>query len=128
MPRLITKGNTKFIRSLGDFQEQDFSDHERSIRGEVAGHLGSTDFKGRGFMRRMTVRIIFYGVVLLLSVSLFSGCTKKGKYDAILRGGTVIDGTGAPGVVEDLAIRGDRIAAIGRADGQAPLTIDASGL
>jgi N-acyl-D-amino-acid deacylase len=33
--------------------------------------------------------------------------------DVVIRGGTVIDGTGAPGRVADVAISGDRIAAIG---------------
>ncbi|MDX2121964.1 MAG: D-aminoacylase [Gemmatimonadota bacterium] len=35
------------------------------------------------------------------------------KYDVIIRGGTVYDGTGAPGVVADVGIRGDSIAAVG---------------
>jgi N-acyl-D-amino-acid deacylase len=50
------------------------------------------------------------------------------RYDVILRGGTLIDGTGKPGRVADLALRGDRIAAIDSIDGQALLTIDATGL
>ena len=36
-------------------------------------------------------------------------------YDLVIRGGTVFDGTGADGVVADVAIRGDRIVAIGPA-------------
>lgn len=36
------------------------------------------------------------------------------RYDLVLRGGQVIDGTGAPAVTADVAIAGDRIAAIGR--------------
>lgn len=34
-------------------------------------------------------------------------------YDVIIRGGTVYDGTGAPGVVADVGVRGDSIAAVG---------------
>jgi len=34
-------------------------------------------------------------------------------YDFILKGGTIVDGTGVPGVAMDLAIKGERIAAIG---------------
>jgi hypothetical protein len=49
-------------------------------------------------------------------------------YDVILRGGTVIDGTGKPGRVADIALRRDRIAAIGSISEQASLTIDATGL
>ena len=34
-------------------------------------------------------------------------------YDIVLRGGTIYDGRGGPGVVGDLAIDGDRVAALG---------------
>lgn len=37
----------------------------------------------------------------------------RGDWDLVLRGGTVFDGSGAPGRILDLAISGDRIAAIG---------------
>jgi len=76
----------------------------------------------------MKTRVIRSGGLLLLGLSLLSGCAKKEKYDVILRGGTVLDGTGTPGVVADLAIRGDRIAAIGKVGGEAPLTVDTSRL
>lgn len=47
-------------------------------------------------------------------------------HDIVIRGGTVIDGTGAPGRVADVAIDGDRIAEIG--DGlDGTLELDASG-
>ena len=34
------------------------------------------------------------------------------EFDVLLRGGTVVDGTGAPGVVRDVGIVGDRVTAI----------------
>ena len=34
--------------------------------------------------------------------------------DVVLRGGTVFDGSGQPGVVGDVAIKGDRIVAVGK--------------
>jgi N-acyl-D-amino-acid deacylase len=47
----------------------------------------------------------------------------------VIRGGTVYDGTGAPGRRADVAIRGDRIAGVGDFTGvQATTTIDATGL
>ena len=49
-------------------------------------------------------------------------------FDLLIRGGTIVDGTGAAGIPGDLAVRGDRIAAIGRDPGAARDTIDASGL
>jgi N-acyl-D-amino-acid deacylase len=49
--------------------------------------------------------------------------------DVIIRGGTVFDGTGAPGRIADVGLAGDRIAAIGDLSAaSAPTTIDATGL
>ena len=47
-------------------------------------------------------------------------------HDIVVRGGTVVDGTGAPGVVADVAIRDGRIAEIG-ANLTGERAIDASG-
>ncbi len=49
-------------------------------------------------------------------------------YDIVIRNGTLYDGTGAAPVVGDLAIRGDRIAAMGKFSGRGKREIDASGL
>jgi N-acyl-D-amino-acid deacylase len=51
------------------------------------------------------------------------------SYDVILRGGTVYDGTGTPGRLADVGIRGDRIAAVGDLkSAQAKTVLDAKGL
>ena len=58
-----------------------------------------------------------------------AGCGEAEKYDAIIRGGVVYDGTGAPGVVADVAIKGDRIAKIGGLEkSRADKIIDATGM
>jgi N-acyl-D-amino-acid deacylase len=50
-------------------------------------------------------------------------------YDVIIRNGKIIDGSGSPWVSGDVAIRGDRIVAIGRLEhATAKRVIDASGL
>ena len=52
------------------------------------------------------------------------------SYDIAITGGTVVDGTGAPGRIADVGIVGDRIAEIaepGRLGGAAARTIDAEG-
>ena len=38
-------------------------------------------------------------------------------YDIIIRGGTIVDGTGAPRFAADLALTNGKIAEIGRVDG-----------
>ncbi|MFO0810127.1 MAG: D-aminoacylase [Gemmataceae bacterium] len=49
--------------------------------------------------------------------------------DLILKGGTIYDGSGSPGVVGDLALKGDRIVAIGKfAVAGQPKVIDCGGL
>ena len=49
-------------------------------------------------------------------------------FDTILKGGTIIDGTGTEGFVADLAIKDGRIGAVGLFDGAAKETLDVSGL
>ena len=49
-------------------------------------------------------------------------------HDQVLRGATVIDGTGAPARRADVAIDGDRIAAVGTVDERGAEEIDAHGL
>ena len=48
--------------------------------------------------------------------------------EMIIRGGTIVDGTGAPAIRADLAIDGGRIVEIGRIGGNAGRVIDAGGL
>jgi len=47
-------------------------------------------------------------------------------HDLIIRGGTVVDGTGAPARKADIAIKGDRIVAVGTDVGQGKREIDAT--
>jgi N-acyl-D-aspartate/D-glutamate deacylase len=48
--------------------------------------------------------------------------------DCIIRGGTVIDGTGAAGIRADLGIKDGQIVTVGRVDEVATRTVDADGL
>ena len=71
-------------------------------------------------------RLLPFACALLAACSSGNG---TGEYDAIIRGGTVYDGRGGEAYVADLAISGDRIAAIGDlADVEGALEIDASGM
>src|SRR5712692_2274861 len=52
----------------------------------------------------------------------------EAKYDLIIRGGRIVDGTGNPWFYGDLAVNTDRIVAVGRVPGDAKRVIDANGL
>src|SRR5262245_36738069 len=49
-------------------------------------------------------------------------------YDLVIRGGTIVDGMGAPPIVADVAIDGSRIVAVGRIHESGRETIEAKGL
>ena len=48
-------------------------------------------------------------------------------HDLVIRGGTIVDGTGVPPVIGDVAIDGDAITAVGRIDSRGRKEIDAEG-
>lgn len=50
------------------------------------------------------------------------------RWDLVIRGARIFDGTGAAPFAGNLAVRGDRIAAVGEVDGAAAFEIDARGL
>ena len=67
-------------------------------------------------------------LALLLALPAALAAQGGPTYDVVIRGGRIVDGTGAPSYRADLAIRGGRIAGIGRFDGaQAARVIDATG-
>jgi len=69
-------------------------------------------------------------IFAVMMAGLLFGCSPSEpvEYDLVIRGGTVFDGSGAPGVAADVAINGDRIVAIGEVSGNAARTIDAGNL
>jgi N-acyl-D-amino-acid deacylase len=64
-----------------------------------------------------------------LAVALIVHRPAQRRFDVIVAGGTVYDGTGAPGRRADVAIRGDRIVSVGDVgDATADVIVDATGL
>jgi N-acyl-D-amino-acid deacylase len=64
-------------------------------------------------MRSAVALVSVCALVLLSAGACGVTASRQASFDAILRGGTVYDGTGAPGRRADVGIRGDRIAAVG---------------
>jgi N-acyl-D-amino-acid deacylase len=66
---------------------------------------------------------------LAFFLSSLIGCAAPPEYDVIIRNGMIYDGSGRPPVTGDVAIAGDRLAAIGDVGrATAPIDIDAEGL
>lgn len=77
-------------------------------------------------MRRVLSVILCWSVASLSSVR---AQEPAGRFDVLIRNGTVYDGTGARPVRADVAVRGDRVVAVGQFPGAAARTvIDADGL
>jgi N-acyl-D-amino-acid deacylase len=79
-------------------------------------------------MRRTHVALTLLAIV---GAAGLSGRTspQQPTFDALIRGGVVYDGTGSPGRRADVAVKGDRISAVGDFGGAtATTTIDATGL
>lgn len=76
-------------------------------------------------------------VPALTALALTAACDRESAdpaslapaYDTLIRGGTVYDGSGKPGVVQDVALAGDRVVALGDLSAAtARHEVDASGL
>ena len=69
-------------------------------------------------------------LLLLCSSMLVSAplAAETPAYDLIIRGGTLYDGSGKPPVVGDVAIRDDRIVAVGKVEGKAEREVAAQGM
>ncbi|MDR3637890.1 MAG: D-aminoacylase [Isosphaeraceae bacterium] len=74
----------------------------------------------------MTRRLAPCLIALVISLP----ATAAEPFDVLIRGGKVVDGTGNPWFLGDVAIRGDRVVHVGRVapDAEARLVIDARGL
>ncbi|MFM7273527.1 MAG: D-aminoacylase, partial [Gammaproteobacteria bacterium] len=65
----------------------------------------------------------------LLCPAAFASAPQAETFDLLLLNGTVIDGSGSPGRVADVGVRGDRVVALGELDDQAAReVVDARGL
>jgi dihydroorotase/N-acyl-D-amino-acid deacylase len=65
--------------------------------------------------------------ILLASCLVPVASAGPGEYDLLIKGGRVVDGTGAPWAKADVAVRGDTIVAVGpRLEGAARRTVDAA--
>ena len=97
-----------------------------SLRGGVG--IGRYD-TWRGKMKITRSQLAWIAIIYLAVLSWSCGFGGEERYELIIRGGTIYDGLGGPPYVGDLAITGDRIAAIGElSNATAEREIDAENL
>ena len=75
--------------------------------------------------RRFTPSLLLLCSSMLLSATV---AAQAPAYDLIIRGGTLYDGSGQPPVVGDVAIKDDRIVAVGKVAGTAKSEVQAKGM
>lgn len=75
--------------------------------------------------RRFAPSLLLLCSSMLISAAAFA---QAPAYDLIIRGGTLYDGSGKPPVVGDVAIKDDRIVAMGKIDGTAKSEVSAKGM
>ena len=79
---------------------------------------------------RAVSRTMLGGALVGGSLAASSASAQQPEFDVLIRGGTVMDGTGAPGYRADVALRGDRVALVSRTPvsaARAARVVDASG-
>ena len=69
-----------------------------------------------------------FTLALALLASAATASAAEPAYDVVIRGGTVYDGSGQAPVVGDVAIKGDRIVAVGKVAGKGRTEVAASGM
>src|SRR5262245_12307619 len=77
----------------------------------------------------MAQQLRLAALAFFLITSFLCPCSADEQFDLLIKGGRIVDGSGAPWYFADLGIRGGKVAKIGRIDASAARrVIDASGL
>ena len=72
---------------------------------------------------------LFHSLLFTCIILFGSSCTQSETYDVLIKNGQLVDGSGQPSYIGDIAINGDTIAAIGNLENAKGLQeIDATGL
>jgi len=82
-----------------------------------------------GKMVKIRMRGKVYALCLLMTLFQFvSGDPSSTHFDVIIKNAQIVDGTGKASFKGNIAIKGDKIVAVGKVDGEANVVIDGTGL
>jgi N-acyl-D-amino-acid deacylase len=88
---------------------------------------GTTIFSHRNKLFIFAVIVFLWSGPGLIGIRTLAQSPPKEEADILIQGGHVIDGTGSPRILANVAIKGDRIIYVGRAPVRAKRIIDATG-
>jgi N-acyl-D-amino-acid deacylase len=71
---------------------------------------------------------MFRSALAAFAAALLASAAPPPAWDVVIRGGTIYDGSGGAPFVGDIAIKGDRVAAVGEVAGRGAREVDARGL
>jgi len=77
--------------------------------------------------KRLLIYLVISNLLVFLPGSLSSSADQE-KYDLLIKNAKIIDGTGKGAFKGDVAVKGERIVAVGKVSGAAASIIDAAGL
>src|SRR5438309_1255812 len=103
--------------------------HSTRTLPDQAGACQTSGLRRRLYRNSMKSRFqswLLFCALVLLGVTWVDAAGPE--YDLIIRHGKIVDGSGNPWFYGDVAVKGDRIVAIGRVGGDAKRMIDATGL
>ncbi len=92
----------------------------RARAGWSIGQERETDMTGRQLIGR--------SLVLAASSIALTAASAEPAYDLVIRGGTIYDGSGKAPVAGDVAIKDDRIVAVGKVEGKGKTEVSAIGM
>ncbi len=98
-------------------------------RAALVPHGPTRDATGGQPLRDTEVILSSRGLSAAIAVGIAAvACDAPADVDLLIRGGTVVDGSGGPARLADVAVRGGRIQLLGAVSGKASRVIDATGL
>jgi N-acyl-D-aspartate/D-glutamate deacylase len=148
--RLMVLRELEYVVQIHKSQAREWDQHDRSFAGlhlqpvhPVVFHTGNRRWHSLGRLKELVemgerfaavipgFEPIFLNLAILAGLLLTNagGFAGEAPYDLVIRNGKIVDGTGNPWFRGDVAIRGDRIVAVGRVpSAPAKREIDARGL
>jgi N-acyl-D-amino-acid deacylase len=79
-------------------------------------------------LERRQVILMVFSLIVCVYLGLSMPSSQAERYDLLIKNTEIVDGTGKAAFIGDIAIKGEKIVAVGKVDGRATTVIDGTGL